>query len=143
MYDMIFTRKKVILSVILILMLTIAWGFYLYFKPRASIVGTKADISIPATSLYSEFETIEDSATKKYTDKILEINGSIQELIKTDTTLNIILNGGMLGGINCNMYRPNNETLALKKGDSILIKGRCSGFLSDVILVDAVLVKSY
>lgn len=143
MYDMIFTRKKIIISIVLILMLTIGWGFYLYFKPRASIVGTKADVSLPAASLYTEFESAEDSATKKYTDKILEINGSIQELIKTDTTLNIILNGGMLGGINCNMYRPNSETMSLKKGDSVLIKGRCTGFLADVILVDAVLVKSY
>jgi hypothetical protein len=57
-----------------------------------------------------------------------------------DSTVNIFLAvGNDMGGINCSFK--NNDVPSSVKGQEIKVKGRCTGFLIDVNLVDVVLIK--
>jgi hypothetical protein len=45
----------------------------------------------------------------------------------------------MMGEISCKMF--DNADSLYKKGEKIIVKGKCAGFLSDVNLVDCATVK--
>lgn len=121
------------------LLCSIAWGLHQYFKTRPDIGSVKAAASLPATVLYAAYQKNETAANTLFLEKVIAVNGEITEVSKKDSTLNIQLKGGENGGINCSI-RTLPETIPLK-GSRITIKGRCSGFLMDVNLVDCVLEK--
>jgi len=59
----------------------------------------------------------------------------------SDTAMNILLKDEQsMGGVNCNMFmHPNQNKHPIAKGSSIIIKGKCVGYLMDVNLVDCVI----
>lgn len=133
-------QKRVLFFVLAILCLLIAgWAYYLYQKPRAGVTGTKADFAISAPALYKEFTMNEEAATKKYVDKVLQVTGKVQQIDSMQGNVNVILYADVAdGGVNCTFA--GNENIP-KAGEEVVIKGRCTGFLMDVSLVDAELEK--
>ncbi len=73
---------------------------------------------------------------------MIEITGIISSVAETGNYVSINLAATPEGGVNCsilkNDFRPDKR---LNKGDSITIKGKCTGFLMDVNLVDCVVKK--
>ena len=134
-------RRKMIIFIAIVLLLLIAWGFYLYNKPHTDVSNIAASVSISAQELYQQFEQDETSANKKYLDKVIEVKGVVNEVQRSDTTLNILLSGGNgMGGINCSIAKKNLSD-NIHKNEMVRIKGRCTGFLLDVSLVDCVIEK--
>lgn len=133
-------RKKIFLIIAIIIVFAIGYGFYLYYKPRADITNIKASVNITATDFYSQYQSNETSADKKYLDKIIEVKGIVADVQQTDSSLSVELKATDSGGINCSItYNKSEKPIAPEKGTSITIKGRCSGFLMDVNLVDCVI----
>ena len=129
-------RLLVTLPVLILLCITI-WTIYEYKKPHASSEDKTTNIFIDATTLYNDFSKNETTANAKYLDKIIEVNGIVDNVQNTNGALVIMLNASQtMGGISCKMFDAKNASF--KKGDKITIKGKCSGFLSDVNLVDCV-----
>ena len=129
-------RFLVTLPVLILLCITI-WTIYEYKKPHASSEDKTTNIFIDATTLYNDFSKNETTANAKYLDKIIEVNGTVDDVQNTNGALVIMLNASQtMGGISCKMFDAKNASF--KKGDKITIKGKCSGFLSDVNLVDCV-----
>ena len=134
-------RRRMIISIAIVLLLLVAWGFYLYNKPHTDVSNIPASVSISAQELYHQFEQDETSANKKYLDKVIEVKGVVNEVQQSDTTLNILLSGGNgMGGINCSIAEKN-PSGNIHKNEMMTIKGRCTGFLLDVSLVDCVIEK--
>ena len=137
-------RKKYFLIagiVILVLGGTAAvWGWYLYNKPHQGVTGVKAKASIDAKTLYDAFNRNEDSANRQFLGGVLEITGLVTGVSKTDSTYSIALSGGDLGGINCGMAA-NGGMPVPDKNATVTIKGRCTGYLVDVNMVDCVIEK--
>lgn len=132
-------QKKIVFFVVAILCLIAAgWGYYLYQKPRAGVEGVKADYTIAAENLYQAFVTDEAAATKKYVDKVLKVEGTVQQIDSLQGGINVILAANGTAGVNCSLAA--NGQLP-KVGEPVVVKGRCAGFLMDVSLVDAVLEK--
>ena len=116
------------------------YGFYLYNKKTPSLENTKPDISLTADELYHGFSIDETEATKKYSGKVLQVNGEILSISQSDSISNIILkaDNALFGGVNCSF---NSLKSLPQKGDNINIKGRCQGYLTSVILNNCVIVK--
>ncbi|MGF7231759.1 OB-fold protein [Arachidicoccus sp.] len=137
-------RKRAFLTVVIIIfllgMIGATWGWIAYHKTRPMLSSIKADAKITSEELYSAFSTNENNANKLYLNKIVEVSGSIASVQqdKTQTTIELQAGNDALGGINCAMRNVDNSAI---KGQTIKIKGRCIGFLMDVNLVDAVIVK--
>jgi hypothetical protein len=134
-------RKKYFLvagAVLLCLLLIGAgWGWHLYNKPHAGVDGVTAIAQMTADSLFNRFQTDEAGSNKAFLGQVLEVKGKIGDVQKTDSTLNVELEGSSgLGGINCSMAM--GQKNVLQKGQAITLKGRCTGFLMDVNLVDCV-----
>ncbi|HEY0299017.1 MAG TPA: hypothetical protein VGB84_07345 [Arachidicoccus sp.] len=136
-------RKKAIFSVVAILCLIGIiggiWGWVAYHKARPTLDKIKADVQISSAKLYNDFSSDETSANKLYLNKVIEVSGvvvSVQQS-KDGTSIQLQANDGATGGINCSMRNADNQP---KKNAVVYIKGRCTGYLMDVSLVDAVIV---
>lgn len=121
------------------LLCAIGWGFHLYFKTRPDIGSMKASVSLTAISLYTQYQKDETAANTLFLEKVIAVDGEVLDVTKTDSTLSIQLKGGDNGGINCSIR--NIPNTIPKKGSRVTIKGKCSGFLMDVNLVDCVMEK--
>lgn len=134
--------KKIILIGGILGMLTAgSIGVYLFNKPHQSIKSVDADYQEAAPELVARFQEDEESCNKKYLGKVIEVTGSVSDIaIDEKGVLNVTLTGGDLSGVICQFEKANQEAaLHLKKGESVSIKGICTGCLMDVILVDCVI----
>jgi tRNA_anti-like len=124
----------------LFLLLLLAWAWHMYSKPHQSAASETVSLSISADSLYHQYQSNEHAADKKYMGKVVEVSGRISEIQHNGNSEIWILSpqpGG--GGINCEIF-PGAKTLVHPKtGDTVTVKGRCTGFLMDVNLADCVL----
>ncbi len=134
-------RKKYLLFAGIVLLCFVAFGLYEYNKPHASVKDLNTDIIIDESDLYNQYEKDETEADKKYSGKIIEVKGIVNDVEKTDSTFSILLKPAeAIGGINCNLAIADNNKLDVpQKGASVIIKGKCAGFLMDVTLTDCVL----
>lgn len=135
-----FMMKKVIVIISTIVLLVVAYSVYLFNKKTQSLQKVVPDYIMTADDLFEEFETDENSAVLKYESKVLQVTGKVLMVTKTDSISNIILiaEDAMMGGVNCSFKNLENN---LKKNDIVIIKGRCQGYLTNVILNNCVLVK--
>jgi hypothetical protein len=128
-------------GIALLLIIVAIIGWYIYNKPHQGIAGSKTDITIKAGDLYKDFERNEAVANKKYLNKIIEVTGNIAEVQDVNGTSVILLEAeNEAGGISCQLTNDeNNKKILEKKPSEVTVKGKCSGFLIDVNLVDCVL----
>lgn len=126
----------------LFLMLIVSAGivaYYFYNQPVDSLIGHKADVTIQADSLFSEFENDEQAANAKYLNKVLLVSGRIQSLSSDTggTTINIQSGQGMFG-VSCRLDDKSVAPDFYTVGQHIRLKGICSGYLMDVVLIRCV-----
>jgi len=132
-----YKRRLLVTLPVLILFCVGIWAVYEYKKPHTDAGDKTTNIYIDATGLYNDYAKNETTANAKYLGKIIEVTGIVDDIQNTNGALVIMLNANqMMGGISCKMFDAKNNFL--KKRDKITIKGKCSGFLSDVNLVDCV-----
>ena len=132
-------QKKTIFFVVAFLCLVMAgYLYYLYQKPRTGVSGVEADYTIAANLLYEAFVKDEPAASNRYIDKVLEVKGRVEQ-IDTLNGKNVLLgSSNENGGVNCSLSE---DSPVPTLGSEVIIKGRCTGFLLDVSLVDGVLEK--
>lgn len=134
-------KKQIILSLALLcLLITAVYAFYQYSRPHASAADKKTEIVLTADSLYAAFINDEAIANKKYVNKILEVKGVVLDVTVSGQKPVVFLNTNGGGGINCTMAMDSAKVFsAIQKNKETVIKGKCSGFLMDVNLVDCVI----
>lgn len=125
----------ILLAVIALLIL------YYTFQPHRNVAALKPDFSLSAKELFQQFDLNEILSNKTYIDKVIEVNGKVLDTKKTDTSANVQLeteNGK--GTINCSFILKKEDQFQLPLINTYcIIKGRCSGFLIDVNLVDCII----
>ena len=135
-------KYKISLLVILIVISVAAiYGYSEYNRGMLDTHQLKPIFKIDAQELLKQFEANESEATSRYTDKTISVGGIVSYTNVTDSSASIYLNdAGSVGSIIC-VFQKNSysECKKLKTGDSATIKGICSGYLMDVIMVRCVL----
>lgn len=128
--------------IIILALLGVAYGWKEYNRTQKSTFDIAAFASTTASGLVKEFEADEISANKKYNDRVVSVKGIIQSIEISDTTQRIILKGEA-GAVIGELAKSERKKVAeLKVGDSLILKGVCTGFLMDVILVRTIIVKN-
>lgn len=129
---------KIIISILLLIVIMIIIGVKIYNKPHVDVVKTTANFKLSSTDLLDEFILDENIAAKKFANKIVEITGIIQN-VSTTKGKGIITLKGTEANVICQLNeKENKKIMQLKKHQNITIKGQCSGFLLDVMLVNCV-----
>jgi tRNA_anti-like len=135
-------RKKYFFGIGIVLLCLAILGIYSVFKPHHNVEGESSAASFSALELYNEFQHNETAADKKWVGKVLEVKGIISSVSEAGKYESVNLAATTDGGINCSFLKKDLDTdTRFSKGDSITIKGKCTGFLMDVNLVDCILKK--
>ncbi len=116
---------------------------FIYNKPHKNVHEMSADYSISAAALIEDFDTDEQDANQKYLDKIIQVKGKIYKIDTTDGKSVVTLgDSNMLGSVICTMDPGDNKIVGgLRKDQDVEVRGICTGYLMDVMLVRAVIVK--
>ncbi len=101
------------------------------------------DFSVQAGSLYQAFSGNETASNEKYVGKVVEVVGTLKGFsVDAEETLTLALETNDIGAIHCNFPKKDAPAVTkMKAGETIKVKGICSGFLLDVMLDDCLLIQ--
>jgi DNA/RNA endonuclease YhcR with UshA esterase domain len=127
--------KKIIIGILVLGIIGAFIAYKMYNKPHVNVEEASADISITADKILNDFSSDENSANLKYLDKIIQVNGVISEINIEKGIITIETNDDF-GSVLCHLSEEASRKISkLQEGQIILVKGICTGFLMDVILV--------
>ena len=128
--------KKILIAFLLLVAIGAAIYWYIATEKFADTKDRKAVYTVNAIDFIREFEGNDSAANKKYTDKIITVNGMVSEIEAADTTVNIKFIDTASGSYAIFAFQEQyiSEAKTLKVGDSASIKGSCSGGVLSEIL---------
>ena len=128
--------KKILLGIFVIALLGAGGIWYIFSEKFSDINEVKADFTVNALDMIHEFEKNDSLANKKYTEKIVVVNGMVSEVEGADTTVNIKMADTSSGSYVIFAFQQQHRAQAksIKVGDSVSIKGSCSGGVYSRIL---------
>jgi hypothetical protein len=133
--------RKVILTILALGVLGAGIGYYMYNKPVASLEKKKADVEVSADEIIAAYEADENAANGVYNGKVVQVTGKVSAVTEEAGTRKIQLEtSNPMALIICEM-ETGTETGDVMAGNMVSIKGMCTGYLSDVILVQCTLAK--
>jgi hypothetical protein len=130
-------------SLVIIFLLFILAGFWIayrmYNKPHRDPTA-ESSIQITAVDLFRSYETNEVEANGRYLDKVLEVSGKVIEITNNQENFPVIIleTDNPMFAVRCTMEKAD---ASANVGDTVKIKGICTGYLSDVIIVKGTLVE--
>jgi hypothetical protein len=128
--------KRILIGVLIVVI--ILAGFYWYYATEkfSDTKTTKADYTINVRDFIAEFDKDLKAANEKYTDKIIVLNGKVSDVEAADTTVNIKFVDPATASYAIFAFQQQHlvEAKSVKAGDSISIKGSCSGGIFSQIL---------
>jgi len=114
--------------------------FLVYNKPHPDYEKAKPEFVLSAEALYTAFIDDEVTANNQFTGKVVAIDGQVAGVEQLDdmVIVSFVFSEGFFGGegVRCTMLEGHHASaLDLLPGESVKIKGLCTGFTgSDVIL---------
>ncbi len=136
-------KKKLILGFLAVVALGILgiW-YFIFYRPThfKRDVADEKGIAVTAAALVKAYQENEPNANAQYLNKALEITGKVSE-VKPDAegkpTITL-KSEDEFSNVYCTLKQ---ETPGIETGKTITIKGVCTGFLSDVVVIDAIVTK--
>ena len=135
-------KTRILFGLIMLVILCSGAAMYLYNKPSELSVSGRAAYTVSASEIFTEFETNEAQANKKFLNQIVSVTGQVTDVRAVDSVgVNITLGtGNGIFGVSCQVADPR-EANGLRNGQQVKIKGLCTGMLMDVVLVKCVIEK--
>ena len=121
-------------------------GLKMFFKPHADISKLKAEFKLDASNLITEFGQNENTATTKYSEKILEISGKLVAKNKLPNGTDLLVLEDEMQGISCQLdssWASANQSViqSLETGNPVTVKGVCKGYLMEIKVSPAIVLK--
>ena len=126
---------------IAVVAITALGGYYyvfVYSKTHHRNVQSEKGIVIQADSLSAAYQANEKNANALYLNKALEISGTIVSIDKNQEGKITLIIGRPDSFSNVSVTLISTAALSQKIGETITIKGVCTGALSDVIVTEGV-----
>lgn len=130
--------KKVLLIVLILLLVGVVTGYYIWNKPHDTVESHKAT-PVSVTEITNAFATDEKAANGQYLNKVLSISGNASEVTKNqDGKTVVFFSEDGITGVQGTLRDGNAE---VKAGENITIQGFCNGYTGIVLLSDCILKK--
>ena len=126
---------------IAVVAITALGGYYyvfVYSKTHHRNVQSEKGIVIQADSLSAAYQANEKNANALYLNKAVEISGTIVSIDKNQEGKITLIIGSADSFSNVSVTLISTSPLTQKIGETITIKGVCTGALSDVIVTEGV-----
>lgn len=140
-------KIKYIFGILLLIAVAgVGIGLKMFFKPHADISKSEIAFRLEAPVLINEFQQNETAATGKYSEKVLEINGKLVAKNKLENGTDVLVLEDEMQGISCQLdsswAKSNQSSIQeLQTGQPIKVKGLCKGYLMEIKVSPAVVVK--
>ena len=134
------SKGKLILIVITAAILGGAgYAVYVWNMPARDVTEEKG-IQITAVAIFDSFTLNENKADALYLNKAIQVTGEITEIKKNQDSETVVYlkSNDPVFGVNCTFKE---DPGSLNKGATITFKGVCTGFLSDVVINQGIIVK--
>ncbi len=137
--------KKIGLIVLVLIILGAAAAFlvykYVYNKPHPDYVEKKADLSIAAKRLWTDYSMNKDIADSKYTGKVIEIEGGIMRVETVEDLVIVVFayRRGDFGdeGIRVTMLPEYHQAAkGINPFKEVKIKGLCTGYNDQDVIME-------
>ena len=122
------TAGNIVLIFIAIVAIAVIIIYLVWNQPHKNIKGA-IGIQTTATQLYAKLTKDSSKMKLAFVNKIVRVSGEVKQVLKNQEAQQIILLKTNVegGSINCTMEEKN---LDVKPGDTISIKGICSGYIA-------------
>jgi DNA/RNA endonuclease YhcR with UshA esterase domain len=134
--------KKIIVGIVVLGIIGAFVVYKTYNKPHVDVSETSADVTISANRIMQDFSSDENTANTNYLDKIILVKGIVSET-KIENKIGIITlkTDDDFGSVQCHLSEEATKEIGtLKQGQTITVKGICTGYLMDVILVKSEII---
>lgn len=124
------------ITLIVLLLAGAAAIYYLFNLKHDDTADVKADYTVNAPAFIQEFQQDMAGANKKYSEKIIVVNGIVSAIEAADTTANIKITDTATGAYIIFAFQQQHlqEAKQMKAGDRVSIKGSCSnGAFSNIL----------
>ena len=133
--------KKIILILSLLIFIGGFIVYKMYNKPHVNVAEISSDVSLEAVKIVDDFSSDEIMANTTYLDKIVQVSGIINSIKTENETVIVALAGNSFGDVLCYLSEESKTKVnTLKEGQRVTLKGICTGFLLDVVLVKCALI---
>lgn len=136
--------KKIIISILLLGLIGGASAYYyafVYMKNRKFDMVNAEAASVDASALVKAYQENEASANASYLDKVLLISGTVSATDQTqmgERTLTLSSEDPFSGVM---VTLDSAEAASVNVNDQVKVKGFCKGYLSVVVVTNAIIVK--
>ncbi len=108
---------------------------YAFRKADLSVASQKAETEIATTDLLKKFESNETEANTTFLGKVIIVSGTIDKITEDSTIVSVYLkNPEDVSGVMCGFNKSMIDKTTIKTGNTVRIKGICTGYLMDVVL---------
>jgi hypothetical protein len=136
--------KKLLVAFLVLLAAGAAVIWYLFTLKYDDTASVMPDFTVQSGDFIREFKRDMTGANKKYSEKIVVVNGTVSAVETADTTANIKMIDTTSGAYIIFAFQQQhlNEAKAMKTGDIVSIKGSCSnGSFSNILETEYITFK--
>lgn len=135
-------RRVILFSILLLLLAAGLYGYKEYNRTNEDLISSKSLFNIDAPSLIMAYEQDQAGFNKKFTDKIITVEGKVKQIDASENPVVISIgNSDEFSSVQCSMDSSHAEMYSgIKEGDRVLLKGIVTGgrteemFGTDVVL---------
>ena len=134
------TKNKIIIVIVFIAAIAFSAYYYIfiYSSQNHRQVQSETAIAITSDSLVAKYQADEKLANSLYLNKAVVVTGVLLSIDKNQEGKTTLVIGRSDSFSNVSITMSSNLPIAQKVGESITIKGLCTGALSDVVITDGV-----
>ena len=134
------TKNKifVIISFIVAIAFSVYYYIFIYSTQNHRQVQSETGIVITADSLVAKYQADEKLANSLYLNKAVVVTGVLLSIDKNQEGKTTLVLGHIDSFSNVSVTMTSNTHINQKVGESITIKGLCTGALSDVVVTEGV-----
>ena len=134
------TKNKIIIIIAFIAAIAFSVYYYIFIYSSNNHRQVQSEIGIVITSdsLVAKYQADEKLANSLYLNKAVVVTGNLLSVDKNQEGKTTLVLGRADSFSNVSVTMISNSPLTQKVGESITIKGLCTGALSDVVITDGV-----
>jgi hypothetical protein len=122
---------------LLLLLLAGIW-YFIFYRPThyERNIAAEKSIALTSDSLVTAYETNEHRCDSLFLNKALEVTGEIAEIRQDQAGKSIIIlkSNDPMSNVSCTMK----GKTSFKPGEQVTVKGICTGYLMNVILIESI-----
>ena len=127
-------KRNIFIFFIAIVLIAVITGYMMWNKPHRNVKDADA-VKVTAIDLYKIFTTDSSKAKSNYLNTVVAVSGEVKQVSLNQQNQQIILLKTQTtdASVNCTMEENANN---IKAGDTIVVKGICSGYINGDITMD-------